>query len=183
MTRKVLLSERLGFISNFLAWAVINQDGRIRPEVDWRVANDVSTKRTPDCCHHDALTASSMVPWRTLLPPIAVRKDVLGAASAGVFQQIICSGEKASMKPFMMRCFTCGSQFQFGPHVYDGKHISGYNITVCKICYSANWDGWRPMIESKILRHLEAEMIPVPERNSGGYLPREPSRARASKGA
>ena len=75
-------------------------------------------------------------------------------------------------KPMMMRCFTCGDEFQFGPNIYAGTHIRAYNITVCRTCYSANWDGWAPSYEPKILKHLEEKGLPTPERNSKGWLPR-----------
>lgn len=78
------------------------------------------------------------------------------------------------MKPFMMRCFNCNSEFQFGPHRYDGTHIQGYGITVCQTCYRANWDGWAPIWEPKIVKHLQDKGVPIPSRNSGGWLPREP---------
>ena len=76
------------------------------------------------------------------------------------------------MQPIMMRCFTCGGEFPFGPHRYDGKHIPAYQFTVCSGCYSANWDGWGPMFEEKILKHLEENGLPVPARR-GDWLPRD----------
>lgn len=80
----------------------------------------------------------------------------------------------AKIKPtIIMRCFACGGEFQFGPHIYAGKHIPAYKVTVCTTCYSANWDGWAPVYEPEILKHLKAEGIVVPLRNAGGWLPRD----------
>ena len=73
----------------------------------------------------------------------------------------------------MLPCYICDQQFQFGPHVYDGKFIPTYELTVCRTCYSANHDGWAPHYEQKILKHLEEKGICVPERNKSGWLPRE----------
>ncbi len=42
---------------------------------------------------------------------------------------------------FMFPCFMCGRQFQMGPHIYNGKFIDLYKISVCKGCYDSNWDG------------------------------------------
>ena len=42
----------------------------------------------------------------------------------------------------MKKCDHCGAEFQYGPHVYDGKYIQRYDITVCMICYNGNSDGW-----------------------------------------
>lgn len=75
----------------------------------------------------------------------------------------------------MYRCFTCGGEFQFGPHIYNGKHIAAYNLTVCLSCYDGNWDGWAPHCEAKILAHLKDNDLKAPARNEGGYLPRHPN--------
>ena len=46
-------------------------------------------------------------------------------------------------RPRLMEyCVTCGKTFQFGPGVYDGKHIARYQAMVCRTCYEGNWDGW-----------------------------------------
>lgn len=75
-------------------------------------------------------------------------------------------------KPMMMTCFTCGGEFQFGPHIYSGTHIRMYNMTVCRDCYAANHDGWAPHFEAKILKHLRSEGLPIPDRNEKEWLPR-----------
>jgi len=36
----------------------------------------------------------------------------------------------------MHPCFMCGSQFQMGEHIYDGKYIRRYDITVCMACWT-----------------------------------------------
>lgn len=74
---------------------------------------------------------------------------------------------------FMCRCDTCGGQFQFGPHIYDGKHIDAYGITVCMGCYRGNWDGWAPHYEPVITRNLKEHGLPLPKRNEKGWLPRD----------
>lgn len=73
----------------------------------------------------------------------------------------------------MDSCFICGSQFQMGPHHYDGKFISSYQISVCNSCWNSNWDGWVPHYEQKLLAHLKEKNISIPKRNSKGWLPRE----------
>lgn len=73
----------------------------------------------------------------------------------------------------MQRCDLCGSEYQFGPHTYDGKYIERYQLGVCRPCYEGNWDGWAPDYEEKILNHLKNKGLPVPERNSKGWLPRD----------
>ncbi len=70
-------------------------------------------------------------------------------------------------------CFMCGSQFRMGPHVYDGKHIHSYDISVCKSCYDGNWDGWASHNEQRLLAHLKERGLPVPKRNEKDRLPRE----------
>jgi len=73
----------------------------------------------------------------------------------------------------MCTCFICGSTFQFGQHVYDGKYIQKYDITVCSGCYKGNWDGWAKHYEENILKHLKEKGLPVPDKNEAGYLPRD----------
>jgi hypothetical protein len=73
---------------------------------------------------------------------------------------------------FIFPCFTCGNQFQFGPHRYDGENIPRYQICGCRTCYAASWDGWGPHHEQRVLAHLEKKGLPIPERNEKGWLPR-----------
>jgi hypothetical protein len=73
----------------------------------------------------------------------------------------------------MLHCDLCNKEFQFGPHKFDGKHIPRYQITVCKPCWDGNWDGWAPHLEKRLISHIEKNGLPVPERNSKGWLPRE----------
>jgi hypothetical protein len=70
-------------------------------------------------------------------------------------------------------CKLCGSKFQFGPHVYDGKWLNYYKMTLCRTCYDINWDGFAPHYEGVIERHLVAEDIPLPARNRSGWYPRD----------
>ena len=60
-----------------------------------------------------------------------------------------------------------------GPNRYDGKYIPRYKINVCMTCYEGNWDEWAPGCENKLIAHLRAEGLPIPERNKKGLLPRD----------
>lgn len=73
---------------------------------------------------------------------------------------------------FFQRCDTCGTSYQFGPHVYEGKYIPMYQINVCMTCWDANWDGWAPHLEKKVMANLKAKGLPIPARNEKGWLPR-----------
>jgi uncharacterized protein with PIN domain len=72
----------------------------------------------------------------------------------------------------MQRCESCGNEFKYGYHNYDGQFIKTYQILVCSVCYETNWDGWHPNHEKKILQKLKENNSPIPERNTNGYLPR-----------
>ncbi len=74
---------------------------------------------------------------------------------------------------FMFTCDLCGSQYQMGRHIYDGKQIPLYKLGVCNTCYQGSWDGWSPQDEPKILEHLKEKGLPVPKRNNNGLLPRD----------
>jgi hypothetical protein len=69
-------------------------------------------------------------------------------------------------------CFTCGHPFQMGPHRY-GAFIPRYQISVCRTCYEANWDGWSPRHDERLIEYLKASGLPVPKRNAKGWLPRD----------
>ena len=78
-------------------------------------------------------------------------------------------------RAIMSVCFMCGEQFQMGPppHLYDGKYIRRYDIAICRMCYDANWDGWAPLWEEQLIRHLKEKGLEIPERNEKGWLPRD----------
>jgi len=61
-----------------------------------------------------------------------------------------------------------------GAHIYNGRTLPHYEMFVCKICFEANWDGIAPIREATFERHLKAKGIPLPERNKGGWYPRDP---------
>lgn len=73
----------------------------------------------------------------------------------------------------MQTCGLCGTSFQFGTGVYDGKHIARYQLTVCRGCWEGNHDGWAKWLETKLVAHLNAKGIQIPERNAAGWYPRE----------
>ncbi len=73
----------------------------------------------------------------------------------------------------MVRCFMCDDEFQMGPHRYDGKFIPRYKISVCRICYDGNWDGWAPHFTERLIEHLKKEKFSIPEKNERGWLPRD----------
>lgn len=72
----------------------------------------------------------------------------------------------------MLGCDACGQKYQMGPHRYDGQYIRAYELGICRACYAANWDGWGPLHEPKIIAHLEHHGIPIPSRNAKGWIPR-----------
>ncbi|MEE9606305.1 MAG: hypothetical protein V3U03_01095, partial [Myxococcota bacterium] len=73
----------------------------------------------------------------------------------------------------MQKCDLCGSEYQYGPHNYDGKFIRKYQLKVCMSCYEGNWDGWAPHLEIKLIAHLKERGLAAPARNEKGWIPRE----------
>ena len=76
----------------------------------------------------------------------------------------------ADIKSFMIKCFFCETDFQFGPHRYDGRHLRHLQFEVCETCIKANWDGLAPRYEKKFLKHLKEQKLSVPERNERGFI-------------
>jgi hypothetical protein len=74
--------------------------------------------------------------------------------------------------PHMETCRMCGSSFEHGPHVYQGRQLKRYKLLVCEACHKSNADGWNREMEPKLLAHLRAANLPVPERNAKGLFPR-----------
>jgi len=66
-------------------------------------------------------------------------------------------------------CILCSLPFQFGPHVYNGRHIAQWNTQICDSCCRANWDGIVPGTYPKLIEHLNAQNIPV-TLNANGWL-------------
>ncbi len=72
----------------------------------------------------------------------------------------------------MYSCDLCGSKYQMGSGIYNGKYIKLYELNVCMPCYDGNWDGWNPHYEELIVAHLNKKGLPIPEKNAKGWLPR-----------
>jgi hypothetical protein len=58
-------------------------------------------------------------------------------------------------------CFLCKRPFQFGDHVYKGRHIAAWDVEICDGCLSSNWDGIVPDTHPDLIEHLKAKEIPV----------------------
>jgi len=68
-------------------------------------------------------------------------------------------------------CFFCNKSCHVGYGVYEGKMNQTYRIFVCHSCSEGNWDGWAPRHEAKLIAHLKANGMDIPERNEKGWLP------------
>lgn len=74
---------------------------------------------------------------------------------------------------FIFDCHICGSKYQHGPHICQGHRLELYgDIICCDTCWKGNWDGWNQDRELTLLNHLKAKGLPIPPRNSKGFLPR-----------
>lgn len=74
----------------------------------------------------------------------------------------------------LVKCFTCGKDFQFGPHFYAGKcNLRDWGVNVCENCFKGSWEGWKGRAGDLLVRHLKKKGIEVPDRNGDGSLPRE----------
>lgn len=71
----------------------------------------------------------------------------------------------------MIKCDLCYRSFQFGPHRYDGEYLSQYKMAVCDWCLRGHCDGVGPSHEDQFKKHLDANNIPLPERNAKGWFP------------
>ena len=76
------------------------------------------------------------------------------------------SGDDAK---FYYDCFLCNRPFQFGPHIYDGRHIAAWNMEVCRRCYDSNWDGIVIEGRPKLVEHLKNIGVEI-KRNAKGWV-------------
>lgn len=74
--------------------------------------------------------------------------------------------------PIMCTCEICGTTYQAGPEIHEGHYVQAYDLGVCGMCYRSNHDGWGPYHEPKLVAHLTHKGIPIPKRNSSGWIPR-----------
>ena len=52
-------------------------------------------------------------------------------------------------------CCVCEDLFQFGPHVYDGRKVHGWNgLMICRECERINHDGVVP--NPQLISRIEA---------------------------
>jgi hypothetical protein len=43
------------------------------------------------------------------------------------------------------QCFVCDRTFQYGPHLYEGRVVQGWDRKmICNRCEDSNWDGIVP---------------------------------------
>jgi hypothetical protein len=66
-------------------------------------------------------------------------------------------------------CILCSRPFQFGPHVYAGRHIRQWDVQICERCIRGNWDGIVPEAHPALIANLKAKGIPI-ELNPKGWL-------------
>lgn len=79
-----------------------------------------------------------------------------------------------SQDRFMFNCDLCSRSYQHGPHRYEGHRLKLYgDLFACDPCWLGNHDGWAPHYEAVLLAELKRLGLPVPLRNSKGFLPRE----------
>jgi hypothetical protein len=71
-------------------------------------------------------------------------------------------------------CLLCRRPFQFGPHVYNGRHIAAWDAQICDRCVNSNWDGVVPETHPELVAHLKARSIPV-RLNAKGWINIPPS--------
>jgi hypothetical protein len=67
-------------------------------------------------------------------------------------------------------CFFCERPFIFGEQQYYGQYIHQWELCICDVCRSLNWDGINPRYEPRLLAHLSERLLLRPGRNARGLL-------------
>ena len=58
-------------------------------------------------------------------------------------------------------CFLSQRDFQYGPHIYDGRRVPQWDIMVCKHCHAGNWDGIVIESHPRLAAHLKSRGIEI----------------------
>jgi hypothetical protein len=66
-------------------------------------------------------------------------------------------------------CFLCKRPFQFGPHVYNGRHVAAWDAQICNACLRGNCDGVVLEQHQDLAEHLKSCGIPI-TLNAKGWL-------------
>jgi hypothetical protein len=66
-------------------------------------------------------------------------------------------------------CFLCCTEFQYGPHIYDGSYVKAWDIMTCNRCRRANWDGILPGSFPQLEKHFRERGL-QPEMNAKGWI-------------
>jgi hypothetical protein len=69
----------------------------------------------------------------------------------------------------METCFICSRRFQFGEGVYNGRHVSAWDVMICDGCDRGNWDGIVPQTRPHVIPSLQSRGIDT-TLNSKGWL-------------
>ena len=79
------------------------------------------------------------------------------------------------MNEITRECDLCGTEVKFGQHLYEGKHLSHYNLFVGDCCLVGSPGEIAPYLEKAFEDHLEKNNIALPDRNNNDCYPLYPS--------
>lgn len=63
-------------------------------------------------------------------------------------------------------CDLCGSEYQFGPHVYAGHYLFSFKLNVCKRCVPRTDSPIPALYEAKFLKLVKKKGLDAPTRNA-----------------
>lgn len=69
----------------------------------------------------------------------------------------------------MTPCFLCKTEFQTGPHIWEGRKIQAWDVMICDRCRSKNEEGILPDRFPHLIQHLKDKGIPV-RLNVSGWI-------------
>ena len=81
-------------------------------------------------------------------------------------------GPASTGDKFSIPCFLCRRPMQWGRNRHQGRHISGWKLSLCLICYDAAENGFVDRDAARITKHLDAHGIAPPAGGKKGRLPR-----------
>jgi hypothetical protein len=71
--------------------------------------------------------------------------------------------------PIMSQCFICKRPFKYGPHIYNGRRITKWDMMICSRCPERNWEGIVPEKHPDLIPYLKSRGIQM-KLNARGWI-------------
>ena len=77
----------------------------------------------------------------------------------------------------VIQCVPCGKKMRIPlfSEPDEATFLEWYKMPICNSCFSGNHDGFAGQSARRVTNHLTRHGIPLPNKNSNGWIPMRPS--------